>query len=226
MSSTTAAPRALPARVADARRRATATSSTSRAPDSSILARANGRDVVRLVPKASPLDDAPSPHGAMGASRARSATSSTRRRTSSSRGDRVTTRAERETRLVSVLTSLPRRFNLYFQRKSYRLTLWRAISAYFGFYLANVMTLSFGALGINDVVAGALSVAFFEVVTPRFIIEASRRIAGSSLSTGSRLAIVTPSSPTRSSSGRRFIALRVSSSSSVELHRTSNRSFG
>tara|TARA_B100001758_G_C18349010_1_gene578719 strand:+ start:699 stop:1364 length:666 start_codon:yes stop_codon:yes gene_type:complete len=165
MSSTTAAPRVPPARVADARRRATATSSTSRAPDSSILARANGRDVVRLVPKASPLDDAPSPHGAMGASRARSATSSTRRRTSSSRGDRVTTRAERETRLVSVLTSLPRRFNLYFQRKSYRLTLWRAISAYFGFYLANVMTLSFGALGINDVVAGALSVAFFEVVT-------------------------------------------------------------
>jgi|TARA_B100001540_G_scaffold17577_1_gene14789 hypothetical protein len=165
MSSTTAAPRVPPARVADARRRATATSSTSRAPDSSILARANGRDVVRLVPKASPLDDAPSPRGAMGASRARSATSSTRRRTSSSRGDRVTTRAERETRLVSVLTSLPRRFNLYFQRKSYRLTLWRAISAYFGFYLANVMTLSFGALGINDVVAGALSVAFFEVVT-------------------------------------------------------------
>ena len=165
MSSTTAAPRVPPARVADARRRATATSSTFRAPDSSVLARANGRDVVRLVPKASPLDDAPSPHGAMGASRARSATSSTRRRTSSSRGDRVTTRAERETRLVSVLTSLPRRFNLYFQRKSYRLTLWRAISAYFGFYLANVMTLSFGALGINDVVAGALSVAFFEVVT-------------------------------------------------------------
>ena len=74
-------------------------------------------------------------------------------------------RAERETRLVSVLTSLPRRFNLYFQRRNYRVTLWRAISAYFGFYLANVMTLSFGAIGINDVVAGALSVAFFEVVT-------------------------------------------------------------
>ncbi|ABO97976.1 predicted protein, partial [Ostreococcus lucimarinus CCE9901] len=68
-------------------------------------------------------------------------------------------------RLVSVLTSLPRRFNLYFQRRNYRVTLWRAISAYFGFYLANVMTLSFGAIGINDVVAGALSVAFFEVVT-------------------------------------------------------------
>jgi len=27
------------------------------------------------------------------------------------------------------------------------------------------MTLSFGAIGINDVVAGALSVAFFETVT-------------------------------------------------------------
>lgn len=31
--------------------------------------------------------------------------------------------------------------------------------------MANVMTLSFGALGINDVVAGALSVAFYEIVT-------------------------------------------------------------
>ena len=79
--------------------------------------------------------------------------------------DAIVARAERETRLVSVLTSLPRRFNLYFQRRNYRVTLWRAISAYFGFYLANVMTLSFGAIGINDVVAGALSVAFFEVVT-------------------------------------------------------------
>lgn len=77
----------------------------------------------------------------------------------------VVVRAERETRLVSVLTSLPQRFNLYFARKSYRVTLWRGISAYFGFYLANVMTLSFGAIGINDVVAGALSVAFFETVT-------------------------------------------------------------
>ena len=81
------------------------------------------------------------------------------------RGGAVVVRAERETRLVSVLTSLPQRFNLYFARKSYRVTLWRGISAYFGFYLANVMTLSFGAIGINDVVAGALSVAFFETVT-------------------------------------------------------------
>jgi len=73
--------------------------------------------------------------------------------------------AERETRLGSVLTSLPRRLELYFARRSYRVTLWRAISAFFGFYLANVMTLSFGALGINDIVAGALSVGFYEIVT-------------------------------------------------------------
>lgn len=73
--------------------------------------------------------------------------------------------AERETRLGSVLTSIPRRLELYFARRSYRVTLWRAISAFFGFYLANVMTLSFGALGINDIVAGALSVGFYEIVT-------------------------------------------------------------
>jgi hypothetical protein len=83
------------------------------------------------------------------------------RRTLDVRAERI----ERETRLGSVLTSLPQRFNLYFARKSYRTTLWRGISAYFGFYLANVLTLSFGAIGINDVVAGALSVAFFEIIT-------------------------------------------------------------
>lgn len=83
------------------------------------------------------------------------------RRTLDVRAERI----ERETRLGSVLTSLPQRFNLYFARKSYRTTLWRGISAWFGFYLANVLTLSFGAIGINDVVAGALSVAFFEIIT-------------------------------------------------------------
>jgi len=89
-----------------------------------------------------------------------------RARTTSGRRKRdLSVRAERETRLASVLTSLPQRFNLYFARKAYRTTLWRGISAYFGFYLANVLTLSFGAIGINDVVAGALSVAFFEIIT-------------------------------------------------------------
>jgi hypothetical protein len=39
----------------------------------------------------------------------------------------------------------------------------RAVFA--GFYVANTLTLTFGVLGINDVVAGAFSVAFAEVVT-------------------------------------------------------------
>ena len=81
------------------------------------------------------------------------------------RTKRLTIRAESETRIASVLTSLPQRFDLYFQRRSYRMFLWKTISVFIGFYLANVITLSFGALGINDVVAGALLVFLYELVT-------------------------------------------------------------
>ena len=34
-----------------------------------------------------------------------------------------------------------------------------------GFYTANVLTLTFGVLGINDVVAGAFCVGFSELIT-------------------------------------------------------------
>ena len=42
--------------------------------------------------------------------------------------------------------------------------LWKSIFVFVGFYLASVLTLSFGALGINDVVAGALCVFVYEVI--------------------------------------------------------------
>lgn len=71
----------------------------------------------------------------------------------------------RETRIASILTTLPTRIELYFRVRKGRRTLWKAISAFAGFYTANVISLTFGVLGINDVVAGAFCVGFFELVT-------------------------------------------------------------
>ena len=76
-----------------------------------------------------------------------------------------TIKCESETRIASVLTSLPQRLDLYFQRRSYRMLLWKTIFIFVGFYLASVITLSFGALSINDVVAGALCVFVYETIT-------------------------------------------------------------
>ena len=70
-----------------------------------------------------------------------------------------------ETRLGSILTSLPQRIDLYFRVRRGRKLLWKAIFAFTGFYTANVLSLTFGVLGINDVVAGAFCVAFSEIIT-------------------------------------------------------------
>lgn len=70
-----------------------------------------------------------------------------------------------ETRLGSILTSLPQRIDLYFRVRKGRKLLWKAICAFTGFYTANVLSLTFGVLGINDIVAGAFCVAFSEIIT-------------------------------------------------------------
>ena len=49
--------------------------------------------------------------------------------------------------------------DLYFKVRRGRKLLWKAIFAFTGFYTANVLSLTFGVLGINDV-AGAFCVAF------------------------------------------------------------------
>jgi hypothetical protein len=61
--------------------------------------------------------------------------------------------------------TLPRRVDIYFEGQPMRRILWTAISFAVGFYAANTVSLSFGALSINDVVAAALTVAFYEGVT-------------------------------------------------------------
>ena len=95
-----------------------------------------------------------------------SSTSKKKKRSHNKRShNKKTIKCESETRIASVLTSLPQRLDLYFQRRSYRMLLWKTIFIFVGFYLASVITLSFGALGINDVVAGALCVFVYETIT-------------------------------------------------------------
>jgi hypothetical protein len=87
------------------------------------------------------------------------------------RGGAVVTRAvtgPRETRLGSILTTIPQRLDLYFRVRKGRKLLWKIIFAATGFYSANVLSLTFGVLGINDVVAGAFCLAFAEIVTRSF----------------------------------------------------------
>ena len=55
--------------------------------------------------------------------------------------------------------------DLYFANRPFRKAVWAAIAFFTGFYAANTVSLSFGALAINDVVAAAVSVAFCEVVS-------------------------------------------------------------
>ena len=89
-------------------------------------------------------------------------------RTARGRAGAVVTRAvtgPRETRLGSILTTLPQRVDLYFKVRRGRKLLWKAIFAFTGFYAANVLSLTFGVLGINDVVAAAFCIAFCEIVT-------------------------------------------------------------
>lgn len=104
---------------------------------------------------------------ASSSSSSRSSTSSSKKKRSQNKRShhKKTIKCESETRIASVLTSLPQRLDLYFQRRSYRMLLWKTIFIFVGFYLASVITLSFGALGINDVVAGALCVFVYETIT-------------------------------------------------------------
>ena len=69
----------------------------------------------------------------------------------------------RRGRLGTQLTTLPRRVDYYFAGSWRRQLLWTAIAFATGFYAANTVSLSFGALSINDVVAAAVTVLFVEI---------------------------------------------------------------
>lgn len=76
--------------------------------------------------------------------------------------------ARRRSRLATRLTTIPRRIEFYFADTLLRRAVWGAISFSTGFYAANTVSLSFGALAINDVVAAAVTVAFCELCSSAF----------------------------------------------------------
>ena len=45
---------------------------------------------------------------------------------------------------------------------------WSGISLFTGFYVGNVVNLTFGTLGVNDVVAAAMVVAVSAIITKKF----------------------------------------------------------
>lgn len=69
------------------------------------------------------------------------------------------------TRLAVNLTSVPYRLDMYFQNSLWRRTIWSVTAFSSGYYAANTVSLSFGALAINDVIAAATTVGFCEVVS-------------------------------------------------------------
>lgn len=72
------------------------------------------------------------------------------------------------TRFNNSVTSLPRRIDRYFEDNIFRTFIWCFISMFGGYYSGNMVSLAFGALAINDVVAAVTTVAFCEVVSRTF----------------------------------------------------------
>lgn len=72
--------------------------------------------------------------------------------------------SERRIRFSDLVSSVPARIDLYFT-SSPRRALFGGIALLGGFYVAQTISLSFGALGVNDVVAAALSVLGTEYIT-------------------------------------------------------------
>jgi len=79
------------------------------------------------------------------------------------RGDRLTSSSS--TRFSRSLTSIPRRIDAYFEGNVFRMFIWCFVSMFGGYYSGNMVSLAFGALAINDVVAAVTTVAFCEVVS-------------------------------------------------------------
>ncbi|KAL1332643.1 hypothetical protein HN51_061427 [Arachis hypogaea] len=67
-------------------------------------------------------------------------------------------------RLVDIIRLVPELSRNYFKSPSRR-TLFGGISLLGGFYVAQTISLSFGALGVNDVIAAVLCVLLTEYVT-------------------------------------------------------------
>ncbi|KAG8390290.1 hypothetical protein BUALT_Bualt01G0068200 [Buddleja alternifolia] len=77
---------------------------------------------------------------------------------------RAVQESEGPRRLVDIIRIIPEVSRNYFRRPSRR-ALFGGISLLGGFYVAQTISLSFGALGVNDVIAAVLCVLITEYVT-------------------------------------------------------------
>ena len=80
----------------------------------------------------------------------------------------VRTFANRGTRVTQNLTNFPQRLNNYFEQGLIKKFLWCGISVGGGYYSGNMVSLAFGALAINDLVAAVMTVALCEVISRIF----------------------------------------------------------
>jgi hypothetical protein len=80
----------------------------------------------------------------------------------------VRTLANRGTRVTRNLITFPQRVDEYFEQSFIRKLLWCGIASGSGYYSANMVSLSFGALAINDVVAAVITVAVCEIISRLF----------------------------------------------------------
>lgn len=69
------------------------------------------------------------------------------------------------TRITDTLQQLPRAADRYFAERWHRGIVWCWISLFLGYYTGNMVSLAFGALAINDVVAAIVTVGVTEVLS-------------------------------------------------------------
>ena len=67
----------------------------------------------------------------------------------------------RRRRVARYLLGTPRRLQLYFRNRPVRRWSWRFISLGVGYLVGNTVSLTFGTLAVNDVLAAILTVGFY-----------------------------------------------------------------
>jgi hypothetical protein len=67
--------------------------------------------------------------------------------------------------LLPFVLSAPQRIERYLESAWWRKWVWAGTSLGAGFYAGNIVTLSFGALAVNDVLAAVITLMFCEIVT-------------------------------------------------------------
>ena len=71
----------------------------------------------------------------------------------------------RRRRVARYLLNLPRRFDLYFRDRPGRRWMWRFNTLGMGFLSGNTVSLTFGTLAVNDVLAAIITAVFYMVVS-------------------------------------------------------------